>query len=367
MGSPAATLLPRGGGAGAILLLLLASLLPACAAPRPDPAVAALASLVSEERLRAAVVALCNIGPRPPHDAGATEATVAWLEGRLRALGYEPRREPFTAPLSPLVRRAAEGGDVYELGPEREVALCNVVAEIPGIGDPGAVVELGAHFDTVPFSPGADDNASGVAAVLEAARILRDARPRAAVRFCFFAAEEFGFLGSAAHVENVRRSGERHLGLFDLDMVGFASSEPGSQVDPVPWWIPYSYSDRGDFVLVLGNFASGGLGNVYEDAVEAYVPDLPLESANRMGWISADGWRSDHVSYWRRGLEAVQITDTGELRTEHYHRSSDTPDRLDYGFLRRVTAGAVAAVMHRAGGPAAPGAAEAVDGGGGGE
>ena len=335
-------------GRALVLLSLSGPLLAACASLVPDPAVAAVAARVSSERLRADVEALAGRGPRPPHSARATRATVAWIESRLRDAGYEPRREEFTAALSSMTRRRTDDGVVFVMGPTREVPQWNVIAEIPGAVDAKTVVEIGAHYDTVMFSPGADDNASGVAAVLEAARVLKDSRPAATIRFCLFGVEEYGFAGSAHHVEQVRAAGERHLGLFNMEMVGFASSEPGSQVDPVPWWIPYSFPDRADFVLVLGDMASGDLGNVFEDAAAAYVPDLPIESANRMGAISSDGWRSDQVPYWRRGIDAVQITDTGEFRTPHYHQATDTADRLDYDFLRRVTAAAVAALLHRA-------------------
>ena len=92
----------------------------------------------------------------------------------------------------------------------------------------------------------------------------------------------------------------------------------------------------------------GWLGATFEDAIDTYVPELDYYSANRIGGFFADGRRSDHASYWDADLPAVMISDTSEFRYDHYHRPTDTPDRLDYGFMRQVTQATVATVMHLA-------------------
>ena len=200
----------------------------------------------------------------------------------------------------------------------------------------------------MPGSPGADDNASGVAAALEIARLLVEHPPERTVRLCFFAAEEVDLRGSRIHVENLLARGETVEGLFNLDAIGHASTEPDSQQAPVRilfvTWMP----STGDFVTVVGDWSSGPLGNLYEAAVDTYVPELPYYSANRIGGWFEDGHRSDHANYWRAGIPAVALSDTGEFRSPHYHAPSDTPDTLDFEFLDGVTRATAGAALHLA-------------------
>lgn len=336
-------------GLAARLALLATLLLAACSTVTHRPEVARLVTGVDEARLRDHVAALVTIGPRSGHDAAATEATVRYLEESLRQIGYTPRRETFTTDIRALTRHVKEDGSVtFLMSPAEPQPRSNVIVEIPGTSAPEAVVEVGAHYDTVRASPGADDNASGVAALLEAARVLRDAKPAATIRFVFFALEEDDFQGSRAHVaaftEEERAS---FRGLIGLDMVGVSTDAPDSQETPV--WIPFlSWGSTGDFLLVLGNMDSGDFGNRVEDAIDAYVPELPYYSLNRIGGWFDDGYRSDHVAYWEAGLRALELTDTGELRTPHYHTPADLPTQLDFEFLRRVTQATAAAALHRA-------------------
>ena len=290
------------------------------------------------------------IGPRPAGDDQANEAACRYIEETLEELGYAPRRETFEAEVSVLAPSVSEQGKpLLVLSAGVPVVRANVVAELVGESDPSAVVEVGAHYDTVPASPGANDNASGVAALLEIARVLRGVRPDRTVRLVFFGLEETGFHGSRAHVAALPESEhERFVGLLNLDMVGVASREPGTQRSPVR--VPFlSWGKTADFVAVLGNFSSGWIGNVLEDSFDAYVPGLAYYSLNRIGSWFADGHRSDHVPYWQAGLRAVHVTDTGEFRSPHYHARSDLPNELDFDFLASVTRGTAAAVLHLAG------------------
>ncbi len=331
------------------LALTALLLLGACSTVSRRPDVAQRIGRVDQARLRDHVAALVTIGPRSGHDAAATEATVRYLEACLRDLGYEPRRETFTADIRVMTRRVNEDGSIsYLIAAGEPQPRCNVIVEIPGSVSPESVVEVGAHYDTVRASPGADDNASGVAALLEAARVLRDAEPAATLRFVFFALEEDDFRGSRAHVAALGEEERASFrGLIGLDMVGVATDASDSQETPV--WVPFlSWGSTGDFLLVLGNHPSGDLGNRVEDAIDVYVPELPYYSLNRIGGWFDDGYRSDHVPYWEAGLRAIQLTDTGELRTPHYHAPSDLPTQLDFEFLARVTQATAAAALHRA-------------------
>jgi len=316
-------------------LLLLAS----CSSVPPETraAIPGLVGPITPESCRTELEALVALGPRYAGDAGATERTLRHLEARLASFGYRTRREP-----------AGSFGGFTQF---------NLLAELPGEREPGVVCELGAHYDTVPDSPGADDNGSGVVGVLESARVLAHHRPERTLRFCFFAGEERGLFGSRAHVRRRHeRPDERIDGLLDLEMIGFATHEPRSQRAPVriPFlaWMPYT----GNFILVAGNFRSGGLGNVFERCIRRYVPDLRYYSANRIAGLFGDGDRSDHSSYWEANLRGIMITDTANFRNPHYHAGSDTPETLDYGFLSAVARASAATMVEWGGRVPAPSA-----------
>ncbi len=203
------------------------------------------------------------------------------------------------------------------------------------LGDPGrATVLVGAHYDSVPGTPGADDNASGVAALIVAARAIG---PRPGVCFVAFDGEECGFVGSRALVAGL--GGHRPDQVHVLEMVGYASCEPGSQRNPVP---VIQAPTVGDFIGVVGTHASQPILDHVLGAADAhaipvqglYLPDVPLAMIEG---ISHHLLRSDHAPFWRAGLPALMWTDTAEFRNPHYHRATDTPETLDYEFLAGVT------------------------------
>jgi hypothetical protein len=134
------------------------------------------------------------------------------------------------------------------------------------------------------------------------------------------------------------------VGAIVLDMVGFALREPDTQRMPLRIPLLFDPPTTADFVFVAGNYHSGGIGNLFEDAADRYVPELAYYSVNRIaGWVS-DGHRSDHAAYWRAGLRAIQLGDSADQRSAHYHGISDTPETLDYRFLADVTRALAAAV-----------------------
>jgi hypothetical protein len=232
--------------------------------------------------------------------------------------------------------------------PDSGLACRNVLTQPRPADDRLPLVIVGAHYDSVPHSPGADDNASGVAALLELARLLgpelASAGPwHARLQLAAYDLEEYGMTGSQMHCESVRRAGLAVRGMMSLEMLGFADARPGSQGLPPP--LVGLYPNVGNFIGVVGTEASRGLLAVVSQALRE-VPGLPVEhmAVPGDGRVLPETRLSDHSSFWDRGYPALMITDTSFFRNPHYHQASDTPDTLDYAFLARVTAGICEAV-----------------------
>jgi hypothetical protein len=211
------------------------------------------------------------------------------------------------------------------------------------VGDPRrATAIIGAHYDSIPGTPGADGNASGVAALIASARAIG---PQEGVCYVAFDGEECGFIGSRALVARIGR--HRPDQVHVLEMVGYARGEPGSQRNPVPG-IPAP--TIGDFLGLVGTHGSGPLldhvlttASCHAVPVQGlYLPDVPLEV---IGHISKHLLRSDHAPFWQAGIPALMWTDTAEFRNPHYHETGDTPGTLDYEFLAGVTRLLVHAVL----------------------
>lgn len=201
---------------------------------------------------------------------------------------------------------------------------------------------VGAHYDSVPGTPGADDNASAVAAMLGCARVVAEFAPGLPVLFGAFNREEDGFIGSRDFVEHFGGGvAEAHI----LEMVGYADDRPGSQV--MPPGLP-QISDVGNFLGLLGNQASEGRVDGCVRTAKTYLPGFPvigLELEEVMEHFMPDLLRSDHVPFWAKRIPALMWTDTADFRNPNYHRPSDTPDTLNYEFLLHVTQLLVATVM----------------------
>jgi hypothetical protein len=202
-----------------------------------------------------------------------------------------------------------------------------------------AVTLVGAHFDSVPTTAGADDNASGVAVLLEVAAELAKRKPGGNVGFVAFNAEEDGMLGSADFVaEGLTELSLDVQGIHVLEMVGFATDAPGSQ--RIPLELPVRAPDTGNFLGLLANGRSRALlERTFERA--AGVPDLGLVGLQTVLGIERFLpilLLSDHAPFWRAGLPALMWTDTSFLRNPHYHGPSDTPETLDYVFMARIAA-----------------------------
>ncbi len=205
---------------------------------------------------------------------------------------------------------------------------------------------IGAHYDSVTTSRGADDNASAVAALLElAARVrpLLDTATACRLQLVAYDLEEYGMIGSLLHAEGLKRAGEAVRGMISLEMLGYTDPQPGSQRIPEP--IRHLYPDVGDFIGVCGNDDSLALLQAVAEGMKT-VPGLPVQclAVPERGLAIMDVRLSDHSSFWDAGFPALMVTDTSFYRNPHYHQPTDTPDTLDYPFLAKVTAGVCAAV-----------------------
>lgn len=234
----------------------------------------------------------------------------------------------------------------------------NVIGRHTGLHEEPLTILVDAHYDGVSNSPGADDNASGVVATLEAARILSQYRFRKSIRFIGFSFEEQGLVGSGRYVQAGIPAWETIAGVLNLEMIGFYSDAPNSQSLPNGFEIlfPAAVADlqadefRGNFLTVVGNTASQGLQDSFLLAMSDHVPELrrvPLTVPGN-GQIAPDLRRSDHARFWDAGIPALMLTDGSEFRNPFYHTPNDTPAIIDLPFLTRCTKAVIAAAARLA-------------------
>lgn len=279
------------------------------------------------ERLATHVRAL--EGERHPDGSpAALEAALAYVQDQLAALGLPVRKHRFRF---------------------RGRSFDNVAAEITGTDPRAPRVLVGAHVDTVRGTPGADDNASGVAGLLECARLLAGWRGSATVEFVAFNLEERqGWtyrVGSRRWAAAARAQGVAYRGALVLEMIGFCRHEPGSQKIPLPVrWMDLPRT--GDYLAVVGDTRSRALLRTFLAEARSTVPELALASLHSAlrGWLVWATRRSDNASFWSQGYPALLLTDTANLRNPHYHRASDRLQTLDLGFAALVTDAVAACV-----------------------
>jgi Zn-dependent M28 family amino/carboxypeptidase len=278
------------------------------------------------DRLRTHVEVLASV-PRPPESRAHQQAR-RYVRDQLRQNGFAVQAVTQTLADS--------------------MPCTNVLTEPVPADEELPLLIVGAHYDSVPGSPGADDNASAVAALLELARWLRPrlAGPedlRARLQLVAYDLEEYGLLGSYAHASALQAAGQPVRGMLALEMLGYIDARPGSQRVPPP--LAELYPDVGNFIGVVGNETSVAL---LEETVTALksIPGLPVEfmAVPGNGEMLQETRLSDHSSFWDLGYPALMITDTSFFRNPHYHQNSDTPDTLNYEFLARVTQGVCKAV-----------------------
>jgi len=223
----------------------------------------------------------------------------------------------------------------------QRVEVANVIAGNP---DPKGYYLLGAHFDTVAGSPGADDNASGVAVLLEVARLVREAPTPKPWAFVGFTTEEppvyfTPYMGSRVYAKEARKNRENLLGMLCLESVGYFRNEQDSQYIPLPLRF-LGYSTTGNYLGIVGNWSSRPLLQALERAMRAGCA-LPLATlaAPLVGTLVPETRLSDHANFWDEGYQAVMLTDTAFLRNPNYHTHRDTIDTLNLDAMVELTLG----------------------------
>jgi Zn-dependent M28 family amino/carboxypeptidase len=274
-----------------------------------------------EDRIRRHVETLAlDIGERNLWRYAALMRTAEYIEAEFAASGYSPTRQTYQVSRLP---------------------VSNIEVVLPGETAPDDAIVVGAHYDTVSGSPGANDNGTGVAALLELARRFAGRPLRRTLRFVAFVNEEPPFfqtaeMGSLVYASAARARGDRIAGMLSLETMGYYSTDAGSQQYPAPE-LSGLYPDVGDFIGLVANEASRGL---LESAARAFVTSssVPVRGAALPETLPGTGW-SDHWSFWQAGYQAMMVTDTAPWRYPHYHTAEDTPDKLHFDSLVDVVNG----------------------------
>jgi Zn-dependent M28 family amino/carboxypeptidase len=270
-----------------------------------------------------------EIGPRHVGQPERLNQAAQFIEASLQGAGFASvERQTFTV---------------------RGVTCANLAVERPGASAPNEILVVGAHYDTDPFTPGADDNASGVAALLALARAFVNTTQPRTIRFVAFVNEEMPHfytqdMGSFRAARRSRERGENIVGMLSLESIGYYSTVAHSQRYPAA--LGAIYPDTGDFIGFVSNLRSRGL---LRRAVQAFRrhAEFPTEAAALPAFVPGVAW-SDHWAYWKHGYPAIMVTGTAPFRNPNYHRMTDTPDTLDYDRLTRVVSGLASVVRELA-------------------
>lgn len=272
------------------------------------------------DQLRRHVEMLASrIGQRNVFQPQALAAAADYIESSFADTGLTPMRQS------------------YQVAGE---TCSNIEVELPGRERPDEIIVIGAHYDSVFNCPGANDNASGVAALLALARAFADDRGARTLRFVAFVNEEPPYfwtdeMGSLVYAQRCRENNENIVAMLALETIGYYSDEKGSQHYPFP--LSLFYPSTGNFIAFVGNRSSGKLVRKVVGSFRRHT-QFPSRGGVLPSAIREAGW-SDQWSFWQVGYPGLMVTDTAPFRYEHYHRSSDTPDKLDYDRMARVTAG----------------------------
>jgi hypothetical protein len=283
----------------------------------PPPLTAA--ELVLRDELAAAVQKLGGeIGERNVQHYTALTMAADYIEQSFVSAGLPVRREGYDV----------RGRDCD-----------NIEAEIPGRSE--EIVVIGAHYDTVLGSPGANDNGSGVAALLALARRFAGKPTERTLRFVAFPNEEpvhfqTQLMGSWVYAKRCRERGDKIVAMVSLETIGYFSEVEGSQVYPLPGLGAF-YPRTGNFIAFVGNLSSRALVRQALASFRTHAR-FPSEGAALPSGVPGVGW-SDHWAFWQHGYPAIMITDTAPFRYPHYHARSDTPDKLDYDSMARLVPG----------------------------
>lgn len=313
------TFLPKRKGVLAIELALFAGLIAFVTQPFVQPVKSSPPAADPAQLERDVRKLSVDFFPRH-YQSPSLEKTARYIEERLTAMGGRVSSQPFTA-----------DGKAFR----------NVVARYGP--ESGSVLVIGAHYDSHSTTPGADDNASGVAGLLELARLLKDHPPSQPVELVAYSLEEPPYfatdkMGSAIHAKSVSPARPVRL-MVSLEMIGYFSDAPGSQGYPAPG-LSLLYPGTGNFIAVVSNLASWQVAREVKGAMQG-ATSLPVYSMTMPSFLNGADW-SDHRNYWAQGIPAVMVTDTAMLRNTAYHQAKDTVERLDYQRMAQVVQGVFA-------------------------
>lgn len=266
-----------------------------------------------------------EIGPRAYHQTDALKKTSDYIKGELGSYGYDVSVQSYRA---------------------EERTFENVFTEKKGIRAPDTIIVVGAHYDTVEGTPGADDNASGVAALLELARLLINEPLGMAVHFAAFVLEESPFcrsrfMGSHVYAENLHQSRMKVEGMICLESVGYFRDSPQSQMFPLSFF-RFMYPTTGNFIAFVSDFRSKGFLNRAKTGFRKGTA-FPVESISAFSAVPGIDF-SDHWSFWKFGYQAIMVTDTAFYRNPNYHEAGDVPEILDYECMTEVVIGLKSAI-----------------------
>ncbi|MCB0324364.1 MAG: M28 family peptidase [Bdellovibrionales bacterium] len=286
--------------------------------PAPSSEVKEVAELLEQH----VYVLAEKIGPRSVHRSEALSDAAEYIERMFASYGYSPIRQPVPMP-------------------QGRPEVVNIEARLDASSASKKAIVIGAHYDSVaPTCPGANDNASGVAAVLTLSKLLATASPEISLRFVAFANEEPPYfrteqMGSHVYARGLKEEGVDVIAMLSLETMGYFSSAPGSQRYPAPF--SYFYPDRGNFIGFVGNLRSAALVRRLIKSFRKHAA-FPSEGVAAPAFIPGIAW-SDHSAFWNQGYPAVMVTDTAPFRYPHYHEDSDTWEKLDYESLARIVLG----------------------------
>ncbi len=272
------------------------------------------------DRLRNHVFHLAQkIGQRSIFHPHALNDAAAYIRHEWIAQGYEVKSQYYHA---------------------KGVKCENLEISRTGKTKPQEIILVGAHYDTVEGSPGANDNASGIAALLELSRFFATIETERTMRFVAFTNEEPPFffgsqMGSAVYAKRAKARNDNIRLMISLEMLGAYSDQPGSQ--SYPPFLRYFYPDRANFIAMVANRASRKELHQLVMAFKAHS-DFPVESLTTFEFIPGVAW-SDHRSFWREGYPAAMVTDTAFYRYAAYHTANDTPEKLNYPAMTQVVEG----------------------------
>lgn len=261
-----------------------------------------------------------EIGSRGYLQVDSLNKTGDYIKSELSNYGYTVLEQPYEVE-----------GHIYK----------NIFVELKGEKPPEKVLVIGAHYDTVMGTPGADDNASGIAGLIELARLLSDRSFDKTIQLVAFTLEEAPFfrsrfMGSHIYAQSLKQRGIDVEGVICLEMIGYFTDAPESQLFPLPFF-RWMYPTKGNFIIIVGNMRSRSFLNRVKSGFKKGT-DLPVESISAIPLVIGIDF-SDHRSFWKLNYDAVMVTDTAFYRNPQYHGMGDTPEILDYERMAKVVLG----------------------------